>query len=104
MQYIALLRGINVGGHTVKMERLKSIFAGCGVTAVRSFITSGNIFFTTERQDREVLTKEIESHLAKELGFNVPVFLRDVPKRSSKNRSANSVTKRGLGNHSAQRK
>ena len=44
MLYIALLRGINVGGHVVKMERVRELFAELGFTNVRTYIQSGNVF------------------------------------------------------------
>lgn len=75
-KYIALLRGINVGGHVVKMERLRELFEELGVTNVGSYITSGNIFFTTDIDDRAALSAAIEQHLSQTLGFAVPVFLR----------------------------
>lgn len=42
---VALLRGINVGGHTVTMERLRTLASGLGYANVRSYIASGNLFF-----------------------------------------------------------
>ena len=75
-RYIAFLRGINVGGHNVKMERLRELFTEIGLHNVRSYINSGNIFFDTERTDREELTRAIETHLRENLGFEVPTFLR----------------------------
>ena len=42
--YIALLRGINVGGQKViRMADLRSHFARCGATKVRTYIQSGNV-------------------------------------------------------------
>ena len=76
MFYIAFLRGINVGGHTVKMERLRELFTELGLTAVRTHIQSGNVFFETAETDREALTQRIEQHLRRALGYDVPVFLR----------------------------
>jgi len=78
MIYIALLRGINVGGHRVKMDRLQGIFAELGCKNVSSYIQSGNIFFESERTDRDVLTQEIEQHLFEQLHFEVPTFLRTI--------------------------
>lgn len=75
-KYIALLRGINVGGRTVKMERLRELFTELGFTAVRSYIQTGNIFFETTEKNRAALAGEIERHLAAALGYEVPVFLR----------------------------
>ena len=80
MLYIALLRGINVGGHTVKMERLRDLFTELGFTNVRTYIQSGNVFFETAQTDhRKAVTQTIEHHLHKTLGYEVPVFLRTVP-------------------------
>jgi Uncharacterized protein conserved in bacteria len=79
MIYTALLRGINVGGHTVKMERLRELFTELGFTHVRSYIQSGNVFFETAQTDRATLTQTIEHHLHQALGYKVPVFLRTIP-------------------------
>ncbi|GAA3026770.1 hypothetical protein GCM10020229_42590 [Kitasatospora albolonga] len=76
--YVAFLRAVNVGGRTVKMERLRALFAELGLADVRTYIQSGNVFFTTGRTDRAALTRRIERHLEDELGFAVPVMLRTV--------------------------
>ncbi len=44
---IAFLRGINVGGHLVKMGCLRELFTELGFTHVRTYIQSGNAFFET---------------------------------------------------------
>lgn len=79
MLYIALLRGINIGGHNVKMERLRELFAELGFSRVRTYIQSGNVFFETAETDREKLAQTIEYHLHQTLGYEVPVFLRTLP-------------------------
>lgn len=76
MVYIALLGGINVGGHRVKMEHLRQLFAELGFANVRSYIQTGNVFFETPQDDRKVLTEKIETHLRQALGYAVPVLLR----------------------------
>lgn len=77
MTYIAFLRGINVGGHRVTMEVLRRLFTELGLTNVRSYIQSGNLFFDTpEQEDRTLLTARIELHLQQALGYAVPAFLR----------------------------
>jgi uncharacterized protein (DUF1697 family) len=78
MRYIALLRGVNVGGHIVKMERLRALFAELGLSNVRTYIQSGNVFFDTEQTDHVALSARIEEHLRAALGYAVPVFLRTV--------------------------
>jgi uncharacterized protein (DUF1697 family) len=79
MLYIALLRGINVGGHRVTMERLRGLFAELGLQQVRTYIQTGNVFFEAPEQDRAALTQRIEQHLHAALGYEVPTFLRTVP-------------------------
>lgn len=47
--YIALLRGLNVGGHKIiKMVELKQMFESIGLTQVKTYIQSGNIVFESE--------------------------------------------------------
>lgn len=78
-KYIALLRGINVGGHTVRMEALRPLFEELGLRNVRTYIQSGNVFFDTAGQDALRLTRKIENQLKKALGYEVAVFLRTIP-------------------------
>jgi uncharacterized protein (DUF1697 family) len=76
--YIAFLRGINVGGHRVKMERLRELFEELELRNVRSYIQTGNVFFETAEIDRARLTRKIEAHLLAALGYEVPAFLRTI--------------------------
>jgi uncharacterized protein (DUF1697 family) len=76
--YIALLRGINVGGHSVTMERLRTLFGELGFAQVRSYIQTGNVFFESSEQDRRTLRMMIERHLRAALGYDVPTCLRTV--------------------------
>jgi uncharacterized protein (DUF1697 family) len=75
-QYIALLRGINIGGHQVKMERLRALFSELQLAQVRSYIQTGNIFFTSEEIDTQELRAHIETHLRSTLGYEVATSLR----------------------------
>lgn len=75
-RYIAFLRGINVGGHRVKMDRLRAIFAELGLKDISTFIASGNVLFTTESDDADGLRERIEAELASQLGYEVSTFLR----------------------------
>ncbi len=78
MTYVALLRGINVGGHTIKMDQLRGHFSQLGFGNVRSYIQTGNVFFDSPEQDRANLRTTIESHLLESLGYDVPTCLRTV--------------------------
>ena len=75
-RYIAFLRGINVGGHRVKMDRLRALFSDLGLRDVSTFIASGNVSFLADRADGHALRDDIEAHLEAELGYPVAVFLR----------------------------
>ncbi|MFC9329127.1 DUF1697 domain-containing protein [Kitasatospora sp. NPDC057015] len=76
--YIAFLRAVNVGGRTVTMERLRALFTELGLSGVRTYIQSGNVFFHTSESDRAKLTRRIEEHLEDSLGYAVPTMLRTV--------------------------
>ena len=78
-KYVALLRAINVGGHTVKMDHLRSLFAAIGFANVETFIASGNVVFDAKSKDTQALEQKIERHLQQELGYEVKTFLRSVP-------------------------
>jgi len=75
-QYIAFLRAINVGGHVVKMDYLRSLFELLGFTNVETFIASGNVLFETKSNDAIALEKKIESGLKEAIGYDVATFLR----------------------------
>ncbi len=75
-RYIALLRGINVGGHRVKMEDLRALFVALGFANVETFIASGNVIFETDTTDTLALAARIEQHLQQALGYSVATFLR----------------------------
>jgi uncharacterized protein (DUF1697 family) len=75
-RYIALLRGVNLGGHTVKMDRLKKLFEELGFKKVETFIASGNVIFESASKGGPALEKKIREHLEKSLGFPAMTFLR----------------------------
>ena len=76
VRYIALLRAINVGGHTVKMDTLRQLFESQGFTGVETFIASGNVIFETRTSDAAKLVATIEAGLRKTLGYEVATFVR----------------------------
>lgn len=75
-KYIAFLRAINVGNHTVKMDHLKTLFEDLGFTNVETFIASGNVIFDAKSSKTEALESKIEKHLEKALGYEVTTFVR----------------------------
>ncbi|MGB5387686.1 MAG: DUF1697 domain-containing protein [Eudoraea sp.] len=75
-KYIALLRGINVGGHKkIMMADLRMIFEKSGFLAVTSYIQSGNVIFQSNEADTKKLEQQIESALEKAYGYLVPVIV-----------------------------
>src|SRR5262249_43071131 len=84
--YIAFLRGINVGGHIVKMDKLRKFFAAMGLANSETLIASGNVIFDSAAKP-PALKKKIEDGLRKLLGYEVKVFVRsaaeiiEVPKQ-----------------------
>ena len=78
-KYIAFLRGLNIGGHRIKMTDLCAHFESLGLANAESFIASGNIIFETRSANTATLEKKIEAHLHKSLGYVVTTFIRSVP-------------------------
>ena len=75
-KYVAFLRAINVGGHTVKMDQLRSLFEALSFSNVQTFIASGNVIFDSKSKSTKALEKKIESHLQDALGYEVATFIR----------------------------
>lgn len=75
-RYVAFLRAINVGGHTVKMDVLRSLFAELGFSQVATFIASGNVIFESRAADAQVLEEQIAQRLERALGYAVATFVR----------------------------
>jgi uncharacterized protein (DUF1697 family) len=75
-RYIAFLRAINVGGHTVKMHQLRELFAAIELANVETFIASGNVIFEAPAADAQALERQIERQLLDSLGYAVATFLR----------------------------
>lgn len=76
-RYVALLRGINVGGkNLIKMTDLKACFEALGFEDVSTYIQSGNVLFSTGRSDQAKLTKLIEEALSKAFNYKSRVVVR----------------------------
>lgn len=76
MKYVALLRGINVGGkQKVEMKKLKALFESLGCVNVSTYINSGNVLFESG-ENRENLSKKFKASLKKEFGFDIPILIK----------------------------
>ena len=77
MKYIALLRGINVGGNRkIEMKRLKVLFESLGYTNVSTYLNSGNVIFETDKKQKSIQI-EIQSSLHKEFGFKIQTLVKN---------------------------
>ncbi len=74
MKYVALLRGINVGGNKkVEMKKLAAVFTELGYADVRTYINSGNVIFSSPKKD----FARIGPALKHTFGFPIEVIVRD---------------------------
>lgn len=77
--YLALLRGINVGGkNKLPMKDLIQLFVDAECDDVRTFIQSGNVIFSTNSHRAENLPGVITKQIEKRFGYRIPVILRTV--------------------------
>ncbi len=74
--YIALLRGINVGHHTVPMPVLRQELEKMGFTGVETLLNSGNVIFMGDDRKESDLEDQLSLHLGKVFGFPIPVHIR----------------------------
>jgi Uncharacterized protein conserved in bacteria len=78
-KYIALLRGINVGGkNKVPMAELKKAFEAIGFSDVKTYINSGNVIFSSSIQNKSELVEKSERAIADKFGLNIPVVIVSV--------------------------
>lgn len=75
-QWVAFLRGMNLGARRLTNDELVAAMASCGCDDVEAYQASGNVVFNDER-DADRLADALEDGLEAELGYPVPVFLRD---------------------------
>ena len=75
-RYVALLRGINVGGHNkVAMADLRQVAADLGFADVSTYIQSGNLLFTADEDDTAQLAAVLERSIAERLGVRPVVVV-----------------------------
>lgn len=74
--YIALLKGINVGGHKkVPMAELRNLLTNSGLQNVQTYIQSGNIVFQSSAKASEIESK-IQNLITEQFGFDVSVIVK----------------------------
>jgi uncharacterized protein (DUF1697 family) len=77
MRVVALLRGVNIGGHKIDMAHLRRLLSNLGFEDVQTYLQSGNAVFTTEGDAGTGLTDKLEEAIEAEFGFACRVILRD---------------------------
>jgi uncharacterized protein (DUF1697 family) len=75
--YVALLRGVNVGGVTIKMADLAEVVRGAGYTNVKTVLASGNVLFTTP-DAASAAEKALEAPLRTRFGYEAWVHVLTV--------------------------
>jgi len=73
---ISLLRGVNVGGHQIKMDALRALYESLGLKNPQTYVQSGNVVFRTKERDLARLAERIEKAIEKKFGFRPAVILR----------------------------
>jgi uncharacterized protein (DUF1697 family) len=77
MAVVAMLRGVNVGGHQkLSMEALRTLCSGVGLRDVQTYIQSGNVVFREDIGDHGVLARKLEDGIQGEFGFRPDVIVR----------------------------
>ncbi len=74
--FIALLRGVNVGGKTLRMADLKSLCEELGYANVRTYLQSGNVVFDSGNPDAGAHAAAMEAQIFRSFGFSASVLVR----------------------------
>lgn len=75
--YIALLRGINVGGHKkVPMAELSQLMGNAGFENVETLLNSGNVIFKYLPESNANIESKLSELLQNHFGFSIPVLIR----------------------------
>jgi uncharacterized protein (DUF1697 family) len=104
MKYLALLRGINVGGNNkISMQDLKNVFQNAGFSDVQTYINSGNVVFNSEITDENTVRNICESNIYENLKLKISVnvisstyflkYMQNVPQwwNADKNSKHNAI-------------
>lgn len=76
-RYIAILRGINVGGRrSLPMSDLRTLFQDLGFAEVKTYIQSGNVIFNAEGTGEVEISNAVEKAIFERFGYEVPVICR----------------------------
>ena len=77
--FIALLRGINIGGHhKIKMDALLKLCESLGFQSVQTYLQSGNVIFRSRDDNAARVSKKIQDAIERKAGFRIDVMLRTI--------------------------
>ncbi len=75
-RYVALLRGVNISGkNKVPMAELKKVFERLGFGAVKTYLNSGNVIFSSDEESASGLVSQIETMVKNHFGLDIPIFV-----------------------------
>lgn len=75
-RYIAFLRGVNINGRNkVTMAELKKGVEGLGYEEVKTYLNSGNVIFSSDKNDVRSITKQIVIMIKRQFNLDIPVFV-----------------------------
>lgn len=79
MIYVALLRGINVGGNNkIDMKLLKETFVGVGMESVTTYINSGNVIFSDMKHTKSEIETFLEEAIFRDFQLRIKVLVRSI--------------------------
>jgi uncharacterized protein (DUF1697 family) len=81
--YVALLRGINLGGRRIPMPELAALFAKAGCTDARTYIASGNVIFRADAALAKKIPALIGAEIKRRYGFDSPILVRSTKQMST---------------------
>jgi uncharacterized protein (DUF1697 family) len=74
--YVSMIRGINVGGKKIKMDKLKELYRSLDFKDIKTYIQSGNVIFKSTESDPVKLSHKIEKKISEIFDFDVKVLIR----------------------------
>lgn len=73
-KYVALLRGVNVGGRIIKMAELKTCLEKAGLAQVETLLQTGNVIFESDKNESQ-LKAQIEETLTDKFNYPAKVWV-----------------------------
>jgi uncharacterized protein (DUF1697 family) len=75
VEYVSLLRGINVGGRSIKMNDLKDVYSSQGLTAIKTYLQSGNVVFESNEANETEIRNKLENAVSSKFNYHAKIFV-----------------------------